>query len=765
MPSQAVNSASNSAHSFTQQFTSPTTSRPPLPTDNSLHRELSLISTESLESTDSNSNGLTRTRSDIDNGNADASSRRILLNYTRPPLPPAASSVHNHPAGVARAVSDIGQTIAVATGADDGDDNDGDFAPRRRHPIRLSKSATTVPDGWPTSLLNSHVGNDEDGDEENVILEKNECLICHSPWTTVGPHRLVSLACGHLFGNRCIRRWIQMAPKLNNSSENQRKKKPACPICKKSYTRKDIRPIYAKMLTVVDNERVEIHRKRSEQLEKQNCELTSSLEHYRSQFHIMRQEVIRQREIIEQAYQKEQAMQREIERLNRELNYDPNREEEELGQLLEDIDEDDLMMLEDDVNDAIAPLELPPQLHYTIGLAKEEGGTLRVVAFHPAAENHSGLLYVSYSNLAENQHTMIEIDNALHSSKIQRLLPSIHTGEIRGAEISPHLYTDWHTRYMLTVSMDATATVVDLGPKQVVHRFQTNNPAWSCAWDPTDRDLCYVGTAGGIVLAFDLRFPDRPIHSWNGSEDGIRPFHQVSSSAKHKDEADALETKEYSAINSIIVVKTTNNDGSMQQQQSTRLVVANAKHLYALPSMMAADKCHKTKKPSSWLQLTQNSSGNGELNRSCYSASYDPHLGLVAASFRAEDSKMGKQITMHEIFRCSFWKDEIGWELHKRLASKSPQTRLSRTSLLTFVDRQNKSLFCAGVESTRCLDIWDVSSTTNATATTVAVSSLPDCSNAEYIVDVRGHLCLDKSGKATNVLATLTNTKLRLYCF
>ncbi len=35
------------------------------------------------------------------------------------------------------------------------------------------------------------------------------CSICLGEWTSGGEHRLVSLKCGHLFGESCIAKWLQ----------------------------------------------------------------------------------------------------------------------------------------------------------------------------------------------------------------------------------------------------------------------------------------------------------------------------------------------------------------------------------------------------------------------------------------------------------------------------------------------------------------------------------------------------------------------------
>lgn len=42
------------------------------------------------------------------------------------------------------------------------------------------------------------------------------CPVCLDSWEMSGQHRLVSLKCGHLFGNSCIRRYLNFTPPKTN---------------------------------------------------------------------------------------------------------------------------------------------------------------------------------------------------------------------------------------------------------------------------------------------------------------------------------------------------------------------------------------------------------------------------------------------------------------------------------------------------------------------------------------------------------------------
>ncbi|CAO3668943.1 unnamed protein product [Rhizopus stolonifer] len=70
-------------------------------------------------------------------------------------------------------------------------------------------------------------------------------------WTSKGIHQQVSLRCGHLFGESCIRRWI------DNQSEKYGNKGVTCPICMKQIKGNDIRTVRPTKLVVKDTSEIE----------------------------------------------------------------------------------------------------------------------------------------------------------------------------------------------------------------------------------------------------------------------------------------------------------------------------------------------------------------------------------------------------------------------------------------------------------------------------------------------------------------------------
>uniref|UniRef100_A0A8C0M0K6 RING-type domain-containing protein n=1 Tax=Canis lupus familiaris TaxID=9615 RepID=A0A8C0M0K6_CANLF len=105
-------------------------------------------------------------------------------------------------------------------------------------------------------LLPSVPMDDEEGDT---------CTICLEHWTNAGDHRLSALRCGHLFGYKCISKWLK----------GQARK---CPQCNKKAKHSDIVVLYARTLRALDTSEHE-HMKSSllkEQMLRKQAELESA---------------------------------------------------------------------------------------------------------------------------------------------------------------------------------------------------------------------------------------------------------------------------------------------------------------------------------------------------------------------------------------------------------------------------------------------------------------------------------------------------------
>ncbi|GMR48106.1 hypothetical protein PMAYCL1PPCAC_18301 [Pristionchus mayeri] len=111
------------------------------------------------------------------------------------------------------------------------EDSDDDIQLITRKRSRIDLEGVKGPDSEPS------ISHDDDSEDH--------CSICFDAFTSSGNHRLVSLRCGHFFGEDCIKRWI--------SSESGK----ACPTCKKSAKLKDLRNHFVASIKAVDNSEAE----------------------------------------------------------------------------------------------------------------------------------------------------------------------------------------------------------------------------------------------------------------------------------------------------------------------------------------------------------------------------------------------------------------------------------------------------------------------------------------------------------------------------
>ncbi|KAF4010529.1 hypothetical protein G4228_001853 [Cervus hanglu yarkandensis] len=95
--------------------------------------------------------------------------------------------------------------------------------------------------------------------------EGDTCTICLEQWTNAGDHRLSALRCGHLFGYKCISKWLK----------GQTRK---CPQCNKKAKQSDIVVLYARTLRALDTSEQELMKSslQKEQKLRKKAELDSA---------------------------------------------------------------------------------------------------------------------------------------------------------------------------------------------------------------------------------------------------------------------------------------------------------------------------------------------------------------------------------------------------------------------------------------------------------------------------------------------------------
>ncbi|PIA14848.1 hypothetical protein COEREDRAFT_16562 [Coemansia reversa NRRL 1564] len=694
--------------------------------------------------------------------------------------------------GAVAAPTDIAARASADSSLVSGGDSDSDDFARPIIPPPPSEHHLGRPPPIPEDLHGHEVQTNNEGDAEHTAEDdRNVCSVCLEPWSISGPHRVISLKCGHLFGQSCARKWLRKSSlKRFRQGSSGAKVLGKCPECNQRAELRDIRPIYARSITAVDGGKLYEMQSEVKRLNELKVKLESERMEFCLKYNQMRNEVVRLRKELELSFQRGQWLQLENSNLTKRVSELCG--SEDLHSSLPPSPRDDLSLpdgldlLTDDqqqpcdedrcrnntssnstekiaVSECVRSMYLPRiRLRATIPIATPPLESSRLLVIHP----HEQLVYASYSRPSLHLHTLAQID--IHNPNAPAYVLDLpHKAEIRGAEVSPHALG---SRYMLTASQDQTAAVSALGygsslatvsaaaagkrpSPMVAAKISARAPCWSCAWDSRDANICYVGTTSSRVMAFDLRRVNIPLHTWDGPRDGVDMLGGALAAVSTK--AVKLDTG-YSPIHGIVAMPPDHHSG--------RLVVANSTHIFALPPLPdrvpLADATEQgVRAPSkAWTQLTENT---GSCGRSCYSVSFDATLGCIAASFRTQNTETHTPVTEHELFDVGNSLDK--WRRRRRCITVfSTQTKMARSTLFSYQNNcsaeHRRGLFCAGVEATRMVRAWDVGGSSNK-----ELLSLGDVTAAEDIVDVKGWQWGDDANLQQAMLASLTNTTVRLY--
>ncbi|XP_066245438.1 E3 ubiquitin-protein ligase RFWD3-like [Euwallacea similis] len=290
----------------------------------------------------------------------------------------------------------------------------------------------------------------EDDDDGSI------CPVCLEAWTNCGDHRICALKCGHLFGHKCILRWLE--------SQSQK----SCPTCKKPGKKSDIRFIYAKKLIAVDNMELENMR---EQLESAVMQKNTALQN------------------ITKYISKEYVLQAEIEQLKKKV------QEFTLGSRPTDL----RMTLQSPLNRIRLYMEKSVEVCnksncrdcrvFDICVPQD----LIVIAAKPSIDLFGGFGIKKLS---------------LASYRPIKFAP-LHKSPIRDLKMNPD-----GTKIM-TVSSDKTVKVTDSHTTQTICSMTLESAPWACSWSPRADTELSVGTQNGTVNIFDIRYFPQPLDSLN----------------------------------------------------------------------------------------------------------------------------------------------------------------------------------------------------------------------------------------------------------
>eukprot|EP00039_Didymoeca_costata_P000772 m.47214 g.47214 ORF g.47214 m.47214 type:complete len:837 (-) comp10465_c0_seq1:19-2529(-) len=330
------------------------------------------------------------------------------------------------------------------------------------------KDKTTSDDGKrPTLNL------DDDDDDDG-----NTCSICFDEWTTAGPHRVSSLKCGHLYGKSCIEKWLK--------GKGER-----CPQCNAKAKKADIRLIFAKKISAVDNTGTEdaLKRLKEEQTERERAQQAEA--RARIDLEIAKSELRKVKEELKRAQLHHGGGVHRTLYKNTSLEEAGSAEPEE-------------------VPSGVNALQC--ELVQTIPIQQKEA---RIITYNPrqawllfsAASNTptpfsptggNGLVKMSALNYADKQYV------------------GIHNKTIRDIQICPD-----GSSMVLTVSLDKTAKLTNLHTNSVVQSYPLPSASWACCWK--DQFTFHCGLTNHTILEFDTRCNREPVSQLSGPQ-GSKPI-------------------------------------------------------------------------------------------------------------------------------------------------------------------------------------------------------------------------------------------------
>ncbi|KAI9284563.1 hypothetical protein BC943DRAFT_361256 [Umbelopsis sp. AD052] len=307
----------------------------------------------------------------------------------------------------------------------------------------------------------------EEPDSQDDLL--CQCPICFEKWSNTGSHRLISMKCGHLFGQSCIERWIARARKDT---------KAKCPQCNATISKRDIRPIWAKQIVSVDS-----------------CKI----EQMQNDFDALRQKYQEQEIELSKLHLAYQMCRTELTRKDAEIKK---------VQLLLD---SNTVAVDFGVRTSVSlihGLEFDKKLKF-----HETANICRVMAFNPG-----------YNMIVASKSTPTGVHGVQKISLVDNLnLETVvnHSRAIRDIQCSP-------SGLCLTTALDSTAKITSLKDNCVVQSYNLTAPGWCCSWDEVDENRLYCGLMDDSIMVFDVRNTrEHMYHLKNHELTKKKPIHSI----------------------------------------------------------------------------------------------------------------------------------------------------------------------------------------------------------------------------------------------
>ncbi|KAF9209478.1 radical S-adenosyl methionine domain-containing protein 1 [Haplosporangium sp. Z 27] len=316
---------------------------------------------------------------------------------------------------------------------------------------------------------------------QNVETEESTCSICLEPWTNSGSHRLVSIKCGHLYGESCIYKWI---------AQHSRDGNPKCPECNHPTKRKDVRRIWSKSVVVADTaERDEaVSRAKKEQESRIRCE--QELANSRLAYEMLKSELAK----LQKKHDREKAFKQKYRMELKRLNFkDP----------------------EKDITKRFSYVYYKP-----VNFPARPSGTSHYLSYRQDEE------MLVCSRQVNEKHGIAKISMRDFSNNLHNIIP-IHQQPIR--DVQCYTADNFSNKSLvLTASWDQTLKITSAASHQTVLSYDLKAQVWSCCWS-TSNPLtlyCSIKRRQSSILTLDLRNTSAPVATFNLT--GHSPIHSMT---------------------------------------------------------------------------------------------------------------------------------------------------------------------------------------------------------------------------------------------
>ncbi|TMW57553.1 hypothetical protein Poli38472_003478 [Pythium oligandrum] len=319
--------------------------------------------------------------------------------------------------------------------------------------------------------------------------QPTECTVCYDPCTLTGRHRLVSLKCGHVFGKKCIDRWVQ--------------ERKTCPNCNVAVRKADIRPLFTDHVAVVDNSGVADLNDKFEAEKSRRIQMETELSRAKLQLQLAQSEAERFKEEAKQWRQKVADLQCRMasERFSRsapvvstQSSQPPATQPSYHTPTKTDGSE----------SQAFSPLS-PTLSQPRTPNESSSGWNYRMLFQYPLQNARVFDISTSCSLLCVGEafspqsYGIVKLSTA--DSRHAVRIPA-HQSPVRDLRLSVN------EEFALSVAFDGKLVVTNLRSDSVALQYalpQTKRQGWSCSFSKSDPFAMYCGFFDGTVCKYDMR--------------------------------------------------------------------------------------------------------------------------------------------------------------------------------------------------------------------------------------------------------------------